>query len=397
MNILHVAPSYFPAVRYGGPIASVHGLCKALAARGHNVEVMTTSIDGVADSEVPLAVPVDRDGVKVWYFQSKHLRRLYWAPPMARALSARLSQCDIAHLHSIFLWPTWAAARTARRSAIPYVLAPRGMLEKRLISKKSRLAKSAWIALIERRNVEQAAAIHVTSRREADEAEAFGFALPPLVEVPNGIDLDESTSRVPPSHAIATVIGRGRFLLFLGRITWKKGLDRLVAALPHVPGVNLVVAGHDDEGYRRTVAAQARDYGVLDRVLFTAPVSGADKAALLTHAQALVLPSYSENFGNVVLEAMAARCPVVVTREVGSSTIVEQTGSGRILPGDAPALGSGLAALLSDSDSLLSMGKRGRAAVEQHYSWKSVAERMEIVYREATARSARLARGDSRK
>ena len=68
LKLLHVVPTYLPATRYGGPIYSVHGLCKALAVRGHEVHVFTTNVDGPGDSAVPLGRPVDLDGVKVWYF-----------------------------------------------------------------------------------------------------------------------------------------------------------------------------------------------------------------------------------------------------------------------------------------------------------------------------------------
>ena len=110
MRILHVIPSYLPAVRYGGPIFAVHGLCRALAARGHHVEVFTTNVDGPNDSAVPIGVPVAVDGVHVRYFPSKRLRRLYWSPPMARALNTDVAGFTVVHLHSVFLWPTWAAA-----------------------------------------------------------------------------------------------------------------------------------------------------------------------------------------------------------------------------------------------------------------------------------------------
>src|SRR5262249_2892122 len=68
MRILHVVPTYLPAVRYGGPIFAVHGLCRALARRGHHVEVFTTNVDGSGASPVPLGEPVDLDGVQIRYF-----------------------------------------------------------------------------------------------------------------------------------------------------------------------------------------------------------------------------------------------------------------------------------------------------------------------------------------
>jgi glycosyltransferase involved in cell wall biosynthesis len=113
------------------------------------------------------------DGVKVWYFPSRRLRRLYWSPPMARMLASEIGSFDLVHLHSVFLWPTWAAARAARRRGIPYALSPRGMLVKDLLRARSRYAKTAWIALIERANLAHAAGIHVTSpvertRRSSD-------------------------------------------------------------------------------------------------------------------------------------------------------------------------------------------------------------------------------------
>jgi glycosyltransferase involved in cell wall biosynthesis len=145
MRILHVVPSYLPAVRYGGPIFAVHGLCRALAARGHEVQVFTTNIDGPGISPTPIGTPVDLDGIQIRYFSCPLARRLYWAPALGRALHHAIGKLNVVHLHSVFLWPTWAAARTARNAGVPYVLSPRGMLVKDLIARLSRFAKSAWI------------------------------------------------------------------------------------------------------------------------------------------------------------------------------------------------------------------------------------------------------------
>src|SRR5262245_10518463 len=154
MRALHVVPSYLPAVRYGGPIYSVHGLCKALVARRHEVPVVTTNVDGPYATPVPLETAVDLDGVNVRYFPCGLGRRLYRSPAMARALGACISKFDVLHLHSVFLWPTLAAARAAIRADVPYLLAPRGMLVPDLIRRKSRIAKSLWISLYERKNIE---------------------------------------------------------------------------------------------------------------------------------------------------------------------------------------------------------------------------------------------------
>lgn len=386
MRILHVVPTYLPAYRYGGPIQSVHGLCRALARRGHDVHVFTTNVDGRSNSEVPLASSVDRDGVKVWYFQSKYLRRLYWAPAMKKKLDEQVNQFDLLHLHSIYLWPTWMAARAARRARIPYLVAPRGMLVKELIERKNRWIKLAWIWLIERYTLENAAGIHMTTELEVKEAARFRIALPSIFVVPNGIDISDVEGNPAVYHpSTAIPYQKEPFLLFLGRINWKKGLDRLIPALTYVSKVRLVIAGNDEENYQPVLERLAEDHGVRDRVTFVGSVQNQDKLALLKDATALILPSYSENFGNVVLEAMGVGCPVVVTPEVGLANIVQKTGAGLVIEGTSTVLGKCLQDLLSNPDLLQQMGSRGRQAVADHFTWDSVGKQMEEVYDQVVA------------
>ena len=113
---------------------------------------------------------------------------------------------------------------------------------------------------------------------------------------------------------------------------------------------------------------------------FPGPVSADAKWPLLAGAALLVLPSYSENFGNVVLEAMAVGCPVVVTPEVGAAEIVRESGAGEVVDGDPAVLGPALARLLADEPRRLAMGERGRRLVRERYTWSAVAEQMEQVY-----------------
>lgn len=377
MRILHVIPTYVPAWRYGGPIIAVHGLCRALVRRGHEVHVFTTSVDGPVDLDVPLGTPVDMDGVSVRYFASRHLRRLYWSPPLGAALKARLPDYDLVHLHSVFLWPTWAAARAARRAGRPYVVSPRGMLVRALVTRKSWFAKTLWIRLVERNTVRYAAAIHATSALEREQLGRFGFALPHTEVIPNGVEMETGA---PSSDSAVSVPTDRPYLLFLGRVNWKKGLDRLIPALTLVPDVNLVVAGNDEENYRPVLEVLAAREGVRGRVHFVGPVYGQDKQLLLRGALALVLPSYSENFGNVVLEAMAAGCPAVVTEEVGLADVVRSSGAGVVTGGTPEALGNALQRLTADAEARRAMGEQGRRIVAADYSWDSVASRMEALY-----------------
>src|SRR5262245_5570601 len=166
MKILHVVPTYRPAVRYGGPIYSVHALCQGLAGIGHRVHVFTTSVDGPKDSDVPHDRPVDLDGVQVHYCRSGWLRRIYYSADLTAQLRLAVGQFDVVHLHSVFLYPTVIGARLSVRARVPYVLSPRGMLVRDLIERRSSVTKRAWIRLVERTNLERAARIHLTSEEE---------------------------------------------------------------------------------------------------------------------------------------------------------------------------------------------------------------------------------------
>lgn len=373
MKILHVVPTYLPAWRHGGPILAVHGLCKALAARGHEVTVFTTDIHGDGSLAVPLEQPVGIDGVEVRYFPVGHFRRLYVAPGLVRAAREEIGGFDIAHLHSVFLWPTSAVARIAERAGVPYVLSPRGMLVPELIRAHGRWRKLAWMLLAERRTIERAAALHATTDLEAEDAARLDLPLPAVAVIPNGIEpepWDGGDAAVPSP-----------FLLFLGRLSWKKGLDRLIPALARVPGVALAVAGNDEEEITPELQCLAREHGLADRTVFLGPMHGQEKAALLHRAAALVLPSTSENFGNVVLEAWAAGRPAVVTPGVGLAQAVRETGAGLVAEGDPVRLGDALRGLLTDPDRLDEMGRRGAEAVQERFGWAAVAREMEALYR----------------
>ena len=382
MNIAHIIPTYFPAVRYGGPIHAVHELCKHLVARGHAVEVFTTNVDGDGVLQSQHTVAHALEGVDVRYFPVRQPRRLYYSPVMAEALGRRVAEFDILHLHSTFLYPTLKAARCAARCGVPYVIAPRGMLVKELIKRKSPVLKNAWIALFERRTIEQASAVHVTSSLEAEELRKFGFSLPPVYEIPNGV---AAPAEGPDTRRESNTV------LFLGRLDWKKGIERLISAIASLGDAQLLIAGNDEVGYAAKLRARCESLGVASRVKFVGPVSGPAKWQLYRRATVFVLPSYSENLANTVLEAMAMECPVVVTPEVGLAEVVERHGAGIVSRGDPVSLATAIARLLEDRNAAKTMGQNGRSVVEEQYRWESIAASMESAYCEIVSGRQRRA------
>jgi len=367
----------------------VHGLCRALAQYGHEVHVFTTNVDGSGVSDVPTERAVDLDGVSVRYFPTAFGRRLYRSPAMARTLKERCGSFDIVHLHSVFLWPTMAAAKASRRGGTPYIVTPHGMLVGDLIARKSRWAKRAWIELIERRNIESAAAVHVTSPLEGEEMRAMGFAPGRTAVIPNGLDAADMTAAPSPEDEAWIAALPQPFILYLSRINWKKGLDRLISALTRTKEIDLVVAGHDDDRYQKAMQSFARELGVARRVQFVGPVAGARKWALLRQARMLALPSYSENFGMVVLEAMAAGCPVVVTPEVGLAQVVKESGAGFVSAGDPDSLASALTSLGHDEGARKKMSEAGKRTAIERFSWTGTAAQMQRLYAQCIEASCR--------
>jgi len=212
---------------------------------------------------------------------------------------------------------------------------------------------------------------------EREELQMLGFTPRVTFEIPNGVEIE-------PAEAPASPADGPRYALFLGRVSWKKGLDRLVEAMPFAPGVSLVVAGNDDEELWPSLERRIGELGLAGRVRRVGYVHGAEKWKLLREAAFLVLPSRSENFGNVVLEAMAAGIPVIVTPEVGLAGTVAESGSGVVVAGEPQPLGAAMASLAADAPAREAMGRKGRATAAG-YSWDGVARRMEAAYEQVVA------------
>jgi glycosyltransferase involved in cell wall biosynthesis len=379
MKILHITPYYWPAVRYGGPVFSVRGLCTALAERGHDVHVYSTNRDGHGVLKVPVNKPVVQNGVTVRYFDSPApFSRFFWSPTMGQAVQDNIASFDMVHIHTSFSWTTGMASRIAIKAGVPYIFAPRGMLEKSLFSAKSTIVKWLWLYLIGKKVLGRARSIHVTSQREQVELNKFAIPMAKVKIVANGVTIP--TKIAADKNQVVQPWQKQEYILALGRISWKKGLDRLISAWSLGIELPLVIAGNDDETITPKLFALARNEGVADRIHFIGPVEGDKKWRLLNNASLLVLPSYSENFGNVVLEAMAVGCPVITTPQVGAATVVENAKAGLVVAGKPLTISQAILELLPDQYLRKSMSKRGIDHVKRYYTWDIIAAGMEELY-----------------
>jgi glycosyltransferase involved in cell wall biosynthesis len=258
---------------------------------------------------------------------------------------------------------------------VPRIVSPRGMLSEWALQQGSARKRAIWWLYL-KRDLDSASLLHATAHSEASDFRNCGLTAP-IAVLPNGVNL-------PPQLDRRDLRSRPeRVALFLSRLHPKKGLLDLIEAwsVLRPPNWRLVIAGDDEGGHRAVVEKTAAQRGVRDLIDFVGPVGDAAKWDLYATAELFILPSYSENFGIVVAEALAAGVPVITTRATPWKEL-QDIGCGWWIDTGAASLTSALREGIQASDETrVAMGKRGRELVETRYSWASAAEKMLACYR----------------
>jgi glycosyltransferase involved in cell wall biosynthesis len=348
--------------RDGGMVPSILGFAGGLAAAGRPPRIVTPTRSDLATT--PVAPGLTIEG------------------PVAD-LEAQVAKAGVVHLHGLWQAHTRRGARASRRYRVPYLIAAHGMAEPWAMRHKA-LRKRVYTALVEGRNLRRASCLHALSRPEIGHLRALAPQTP-VAWIPNGVDL--APFRALPHRSVLESEYpelTGKFLLlFYSRLHAKKGLDLLGSALQRLasdhPHVHLLLAGRDDGAWlpfrdRMTAA------GLEHRITYLGHVGGQRARAVWGAADAFVLPSYSEGFSMAILEAMAARLPVLMTtachfpeaHTADAAIVVEPTPDG---------VTDGLRALLDrNPNERMDLGQRGRSLVESRYTWERQATQLAHTY-----------------
>ncbi len=369
ITVLHVVAGLHPNA--GGPSQTVVRLTDALAAQtGIRISLMSQSLG--AAPEVPSRNPavsrvVPATGSRI---------ALKLGLPLRRSLGSevRVGTPDLLHSHGLWTPVNHWTARLARRAGIPLVIQPRGMLEPWALAYRS-WKKRLALLLYQRRDLASAVLLVATAEQEAENFRQLGLRQP-IAIIPNGTDLPEWRDRADPQ-------GSPRKMLFLSRIHPVKGLLNLVQAWKTVrpSGWKMVVAGPDEGGHQQIVEAAIRQAGLQDDFTFTGSVYGDEKEALYRSADVFVLPTFTENFGLVVAEALACGVPVITTKGAPWEGLLTHRCGWWIDIGVEPLAAALREATTLPPDTLRDMGQRGRVYVEQNFGWPGIAEQMLSVYR----------------
>lgn len=381
INILHVIASI--GARTGGPAKAALDMAHAVAALGHEVAIYTTDRDLEPDERARLAQGRG-NGVDLRIFP-QHFPTLFGTSfPLARALPEAIARADVVHLHSLYLFHTWITARLCRRLGKPYLLRPHGTLDP-FLWKRHRARKALLEVLFQNRALREAAALHYTAEEEMRLAAPYAHGAHGVV-VPNGLDLAQYADLPPPGdfRTQHPEIGNRRIVLFLSRLNFKKGLDLLIPAFAHAArrfdDLHLVIAGPDD-GMKAQAESWVAGEGVGGRATFVGMLDHAAKLAAFRDAAMFVLPSYSENFGIAIVEAMACGVPVAVSDRVNIWREIEAAGAGLIAPPTVADVARQIETLATDPAKAAAMGERGRTLVAEKFSWGRIARELESVYR----------------
>lgn len=363
MKLLQVTP-YLDRLS-GGPFVSVSALSRELVQSGVSLRVCGVS-PGVTAADLDLWQPAE-----VRAFSAGFPRFFGYASGFARQLVEAAP--DVVHTHGLWQYPHLAAYRYCAARKVPLVVSPRGMLEPWAFRYKAWKKQPLW-RLYERAALQSARVLHATAPQEARALRDLGLT-PPIAVIPNGVDL-------PALQAGSASSDGRRTALFLSRVHPKKGLLNLVEAWSRVrpTGWRMVIAGPEELRHEAEVRTAVARAGLEDEFEFAGPVFDTAKSRLLQQAELFVLPTFSENFGVAIAEALAAGLPVITTTGAPWGEL-ESHGCGWWVDiGVEPLVAALRTATGLSQERLACMGEQGRRLVSDRYSWSCVAERMQSVY-----------------
>jgi glycosyltransferase involved in cell wall biosynthesis len=375
VRILFAAPVWAPSRAFGGPVVAAGELVPRLVGRGHDVDVITTTILDLHSRPSFRSSLGIVDGANVRYLATPLRYRWMGITPTLPFALARLNRPDVAHVFGFRDPITTGVAAWCRLAHVPYVFEPLGMFEPRL---RKVLLKRLLDATLYRGVARGAAAVVVASEREREAVTACGLAAAKVHVRGNGFP-DPSAMSVDGGGDLRRQLGipeGAPIVLYVGRIASGKGIEHLLAAAREIPDAHVVLAGPDD---RHGVATEAPRVHRL-------PMTDEPPHALYPQADVFVLASAGESFGMVAAEAAAAGTPVIVSERCGIASFFED-GEALVVPYERDAVVTGVRRVLADPD-LRARLARGGIEAARRTSWDRVTDAQEEIYRAAASRTA---------
>ena len=380
MKVLHVIPSLSPAL--GGPTEVALNIVEAIRTQGVDAEIVTTNHHDIGTLDVPLNQRIEYRGVPVWFLPvSYSIKEYIFSSALTRWLWQHIGNYDLLDNHYLFSYAPTCAAAIARLKHIPYTVRTQGQLTPWALQ-QSPVRKKLYTTLIENQNLKQAAAIHCTTDREALDLHNFGISTP-TITLPLGVEPPAKiTAAKSQLHRLLNIPDERSIVLFLSRLHPKKRPDLLIDSFKKVSdnyNCHLIIAGSGEANYVNYLQ-QLIPHNLSNRIFFTGFVTGDRKNILLQGSDIFVLPSYSENFGIAVAEAMAAGLPVIITPEVQIASDITAANAGIII-NNKTELTDAIIQLLTSPQMRSRLSQNAVELANKKYVWERIASELFIAYR----------------
>jgi glycosyltransferase involved in cell wall biosynthesis len=381
LRILFAAPVWSPSHAFGGPVVAAGELVRRLVARGHDVDVVTTTILDLEQRPSPRTSGGIVDGANVRYLGTPLRYRWMGVTPTLPVELARQPRPDVVHVFGFRDPVTTGTAAWYRLARVPYVFEPLGMFEPRL---RKIALKQALDATLYRSVGRGAAAVVAASGRERDDVIACGLRAEKVCVRGNGFpNPDDAAAADGDLRAQLGIPAESPVVLYVGRIAAGKGIDHLLEATRQIPQIHLVLAGPDDRHGITALIRQAQAAEATAGRIHVLPMREVPPHDLYPQADVFVLASEGESFGMVAAEAAAAGTPVIVSERCGIAEFFADD-EALIVAYDRAAVVDAVRRVLTD-DKLRDRLARGGVQAARRTSWDHVTDVQEEIYRAVVA------------
>ena len=285
-------------------------------------------------------------------------------------------QPDIVHVHGCWEPQCVWVQKWSQAKGYKVILTPHGMLEPWIMKRNYWIKKVPALMLYQKKAICKADYIHATAESEKENLLQLGYN-DKIKVIPNAVNVDSITMKNSWKQT--------KTILFLSRIHEKKGINFLIEAVSilkkELDGYKIVIAGEGDAAYIDTLEQMALQSGVQDIISFAGGVYGEEKWDIFRKADVFVLPTFSENFGIAIAEALASGTPVITTKGTPWTDLVKYNCGWHTEIGTLPTVNALKAFLQLDEMTLESMGRNGRRLIEEKYSTQSMADEMMKLYK----------------
>jgi glycosyltransferase involved in cell wall biosynthesis len=353
---------------------SVSKLSEQLIGAGCMVQVFTTTANGQTELPAFQQTYIEVDDVPVYYFNRITKDHSHFSPRLLAAVWKQAKNFDVVHIHAWWNLVSVLSCLIALMRGVPVMVSPRGMLSVYTFRNKNAFIKKCIHHLLGKPLLNRCS-IHATSPHEKAALQQL-ISPAQLFTLPNFIELPDIAPIKPDDF---TGILK---LLFFSRIEEKKGLDILLNALVNITiPYHLTIAGSGETGYTDSLKLLAQQNNIADHISWIG-FQTENKFAVLANHHLLILPSYDENFGNVVIESLHVGTAVLISGQVGLVDYVSENNLGWICQTNAGSVAGVINSI--DRERLKMIAKTGPAIIENDFNEKRLVKKYTDMYQQIT-------------